>query len=50
MIQASKDPDEEKLKQLLLIHKLATRLPWIVLSISVLAFLIILLQLLLKIG
>lgn len=35
---------EEMLRQALLIQKLATRLPWIVLSISLLAFIIIFLQ------
>jgi len=35
---------EEKLKQLRLINKLATRLPWIVLGVSLFAFLIIFLQ------
>lgn len=38
---------EEMLRQAHLIQKLATRLPWIVLAISLLAFLIIFLQVLL---
>lgn len=41
----TKDPDEEKQKQIQLIHKLATRLPWIVLGIFIFAFLLIVLQL-----
>lgn len=36
--------NEEFEKQLLLIHRLANRLPWIVAGISVFAFVIILLQ------
>jgi len=35
---------EEMLKKAQLIHNLATRLPWIVMGISLLAFLIIFLQ------
>lgn len=43
-----KDPDEEKLRQIQLIGKLAARLPWIVLAISLLAFFLILAQLLIN--
>jgi len=39
---------EEKMRQALLIHKLAVRLPWIVLGISLFAFLIIFLQVLFR--
>lgn len=37
---------EEQLRQLKQIHDLATRLPWIVLGLSLLAFIIIFLQVL----
>jgi hypothetical protein len=40
------DPEEEKQKQLMLIHKLATRLPWIVAIVFFISFLLIVLQLL----
>jgi len=40
----NKDPDEEKRKQIMRIHKLATRLPWIIVGVSLFAFLMILLQ------
>ena len=43
-----KDPHEEKLKQIQLIGKLATRLPWIVVAVSLLAFFLILGQLILN--
>ncbi|HEV8052339.1 MAG TPA: hypothetical protein VGP47_07585 [Parachlamydiaceae bacterium] len=39
-----KDQDEEKRKQIMRIHKLATRLPWIIVGVSLFAFLIIFLQ------
>jgi len=39
-----KDPNESKHEQLMLIHALANKLPWIVLSISLFAFFIIFLQ------
>jgi hypothetical protein len=41
----TKDPEEKKQKQIQLIHKLATRLPWIFLGIFIFAFLLIVLQL-----
>lgn len=43
-----KDPEEEKQRQLMLINKLATRLPWILVTAFALAFLLIVLQLLFR--
>lgn len=45
-----KDQDEEKRRQILLIHKLATRLPWVIVGVSLFAFLLILLQVYLMRG
>lgn len=45
-----KNHDEEKRKQVMLIHKLATRLPWIIVGVSLFAFLLILLQVYLMRG
>lgn len=41
------DPDEEKRRQVILIHQLAKRLPWIIVIVSLVAFLLIFLQVLL---
>jgi hypothetical protein len=45
MSEIQKDPKREKqLKQIETIHRLATRLPWIVLAISLFAFILIFIQ------
>lgn len=44
----AKDPHEERLKQLLAVQRLATRLPWLALGISLIAFTFIFLEILLS--
>jgi hypothetical protein len=39
-----RDPDEEKRRQIMVIHTLANRLPWIAVGASLVAFMLIFLQ------
>lgn len=45
-----KKQDEERQRQVLLIHQLATRLPWILVGVFLFAFLLIFLQVYLMRG
>jgi hypothetical protein len=39
-----RDPDEERRRQIMTIHKIANRLPWITVGVALVAFMLIFLQ------